>query len=79
MFIYISKEASNLERDGIVDDVRYETYMNDEDISEKIRSMSFEEAKKLGIPKKTYYRLRKMINEGKEAKLRRITKMKLEQ
>lgn len=78
-FIYIGKEASNLEKAGILDSLRYATYADKEDLLKRIKSMSFEEAKKLGIPKTTYYRLRKMINEGKEAKLRRITKMKLEQ
>ena len=78
-FIYIGKEARNLERAGIINDVRYETYTSDEEISEKIRFMTLKDAKKLGIPKTTYYRLIKMINKGKEAKLRRITKMKLEQ
>lgn len=42
MFIYISKEASNLERDGIVDYVGYKTYMSDEDLLERITSLSLE-------------------------------------
>lgn len=38
MFIYISKEASNLKRDGIVDHVGYKNYMSDEDLLERITS-----------------------------------------
>ena len=76
-FVYIGKEASNLERTGIVDNVRYETYTSNEEISEKIRFMTLKDAKKLGIPKMTYYRLRKMINEGKEVKLRKKTERRL--
>ena len=77
MFIYISKEASNIEMTGVVDNVRYETYTSNEEISKKVKSMSFEEAKKLGVPKMTYYRLRKMRNEGKKVKLRKKTKRRL--
>ena len=76
-FVYIGKEASNLERTGIVDNVRYETYTSNEEISEKIRFMTLKDAKKLGIPKMTYYRLRKMINEGKEVKLRKKTERRI--
>ena len=57
--------------------MRYETYMRDEDLLEKITSMSLEEAKNLGIPKTTYYRLRKMISERKEVRLRGKIRNKL--
>ena len=67
--VYIVKEASNIERTGIIDDVRYGAYISNEEISEKIRFTSLEEAKKIWIPKTTYYRLRKTIEEEKEAKL----------
>jgi len=76
-FIYIGKEASNLERTGLLEGIRYEAYISDEEISEKIKSMSIEEAKKLGIPKTTYYRLRKMISARKEVRLRGKIRNKL--
>ena len=76
-FVYIGKEASNLERTGIVDDVRYETYTSDEDLLEKVRSMSFEEAKKIGIPKTTYYRLKSQTTNKKDFKLNGKTIKKL--
>lgn len=75
--MYIVKEASNLKRTGIVDDVRYETYTSDEDLLEKVRSMSFEEAKKLGILRRTFYRLKKNLRESKEVRLRHKTRYKL--
>ena len=69
-FVYIGKEARNLERAGIIDDVRYEIYTSDEDISERIRSMGLEEAKKLGIPTRTFYRLIEKLRNSKTVKLR---------
>ena len=75
--VYTGKEASNLERTGIVDDVRYETYMSDEDLLERITSLSLEEAKNLGIPRRTLYRLKKNLRERKEVRLRRKTRYKL--
>jgi hypothetical protein len=51
--------------------------MRDENLLEKITSMSLEEAKNLGIPKTTYYRLRKMISERKEVRLRGKIRNKL--
>ncbi len=75
--VYIGKEASNLERTGIVDDVRYETYTSDEDLLERITSLSLEEAKNLGIPRRTFYRLKKNLREWKEVRLRRKTRYKL--
>ena len=75
--VYTSKEANNIERTGIVDDVRYETYMSDEDLLERITSMSLEEAKNLGIPRRTFYRLRKASQKGKTIKLRNKTNRKI--
>ena len=75
--VYIGKEASNLERTGIVDDVRYETYTSDEDLLERITSLSLEEAKNLGIPRRTFYRLKKNLREQKEVRLRRKTRYKM--
>ncbi|MCW1299351.1 MAG: hypothetical protein QXD02_03465 [Candidatus Parvarchaeum sp.] len=37
------------------------------------QSMSLGEARKLGMPKTTYYRLRKTLGNGKTVKLRRKT------
>ncbi len=76
-FIYIDKEASNLEKAGILDILRYATYADKEDLLKRIKSMSFEEAKKLGIPKTTYYRLRKTLGKWKEVRLKRKTKGRL--
>ncbi len=75
--VYTGKEANNIERTGIVDDVRYETYMSDEDLLERITSMSLEEAKNLGIPRRTFYRLRKASQKGKTIKLRNKTNRKI--
>ena len=69
-FVYIGKEARNLERAGIIDDVRYEIYTSYEDISERIRSTGLEEAKKLGIPTRTFYRLIEKLRNSKTVKLR---------
>ena len=76
-FVYIGKEASNIKMTGVVDNVRYETYTSDEEISEKIRFMTLKDAKKLGIPKTTYYRLRKTLGKWKEVRLKRKTKGRL--
>ena len=40
--VKLSKEVSNLERDGIVDYVGYKTYMSHEDLLERITSLSLE-------------------------------------
>lgn len=69
-FVYIGKEASNIEMTGVVDNVRYETYTSDEEISEKIRFMTLKDAKKLGIPRRTLYRIKKRLREYKDVKLR---------
>ena len=55
---------------GVVDNVRYETYTSDEEISEKIRFMTLKDAKKLGIPRRTLYRLKKSVKYNKNLKLR---------
>jgi S-adenosylmethionine:diacylglycerol 3-amino-3-carboxypropyl transferase len=51
--------------------------MRDEDLLEKITSMSLEEAKNLGIPRRTFYRLRKASQKGKTIKLRNKTLKKV--
>lgn len=66
-FVY---SASNIERTGIIDDVRYETYVSDEDLLEKITSMNLEEAKNLGIPRRTFYRIKRRLREYTDVKLR---------
>jgi hypothetical protein len=76
-FTYIGKEASNLDRTGTLDNPKYRTYQDQDSLSERISAMSFEEAKELGIPKMTYYRLRKTLKEGKKVILRDKTKNKL--
>ena len=52
--------------------------MSDEDLLERITSMSLEEAKNLGIPRRTLYRLKKNVKyNNKRIILRRKTKLKL--
>ena len=62
---------------GVVDNVRYKTYMSVEDLLEKITSMNLEEAKNLGIPRRKFYRLRKASQKGKTIKLRNKTNRKI--
>ena len=76
-FVYIGKEASNLERTGVLKDIRYEAYISDKGTSERIKSMSIEEAKNLGIPRRTFYRLKKNVKYNKRIILRQRTKLKL--
>ena len=44
--------------------------MRDEDLLERITSLSLEEAKNLGIPRRTFYRLIEKLRNGKTVKLR---------
>ena len=57
--------------------MRYETYMRDEDLLEKITSMSLEEAKNLGIPRRTFYRLKGKLKTGNKIKIRSKTKAEI--
>ena len=69
-FTYIGKEAGNLERTGTMDSPEYAVYQDEKDVAERIKSMSLDEARKLGMPKTTYYRLRKKLSNGGDVKLR---------
>ena len=75
--VYIGKEASNLERIGFVDKPDYSKYQSKEDLLKTLESISYEEAKKRGIPRRTYYWLRRIAKEGKTTKLRQKTKKRL--
>jgi hypothetical protein len=76
-FIYIGKEASNLDRTGTLDNPRYHTYQDQETINKRLLEITPKEAKKIGIPKTTYYWLRKTLRDGKEVRLRGKTKGRL--
>ena len=67
-FTYIGKEASNLERTGTVDSPEYAVYQDGKELAERIKSMSIDEARKLGMPKTTYYRLKRATKKGNSTK-----------
>ena len=46
-------------------------------VRDKIVSMTLKDAKKLGIPRRTFYRLKKNLRERKEVRLRRKIRYKL--
>ena len=72
-FTYIGKEASNLERTGILDTPSYPTYRDPKTAEERIASMDLNEAITLGLSRSTFYWLKKHISDRKTIKFRKKT------
>ncbi len=76
--IYIGKEANKIENNlSGLDTGRVSVYNREALIKNKIASMTLKDAKKLGIPRRTFFRLKKYIRKGKFLKLRNRTKKRI--
>lgn len=76
--IYIGKEANKIENNlSGLDANRVNVYNRDALAREKIASMSLKDVLKFGVPKRTYYRLRKAAWEGKYVSLKKKTMKRL--
>ena len=77
-FIYIGKEANKIEGNlSGLDTNRVNVYNREALVRDKIVSMTLKDAKKRGIPRRIYYRLRKASQKGKTIKLRNKTLKKV--
>lgn len=76
--IYIGKETNRVEENmSGLEAPTVHTYHSKNELRKKIQDLTLKDAKALGIPNRTFYRLRKAVKDGKNVRVRRKTKTKI--
>lgn len=75
--VHMGKETKNLEYSGILDRPESPVIENEKEIHGSIKKMTLKEAEKRGIPKRTFYWHKSVLNKDKGVRFRTKTKKRL--